>query len=122
VQQLRAFQLHYEKIAPPSLLRASHVLLIEHGILTLAADNGAVAAKLRQLIPELIRQLGLDGCEVTGIQVRVQVALPPAIHATHPSTMSLEGKQKLAELASTLSDSPLKSALQRLASLKKGSQ
>jgi hypothetical protein len=122
VQQLRAFQLHYEQVTPPSLLRASHVLLIEHGILTLAANNGSVATKLRQLAPELIRQLGLYGCEVTGIQVRVQVTLPPATQATHPSTMSPEGKQKLAELASTLSDSPLKNALQRLANLKKGGQ
>jgi len=115
VQELRSFQLQYEKIAPPSLLRASSVLHIEHNVLTLAANNGAVATKLRQMTPELVRQLQLHGCEVTGIQVRVQVTLPPVSQATSPSFLSSEGKKHLTDLATSLADSPLKSALQRLA-------
>lgn len=106
-------------MAPPSLLRSSHVAQIEDKTLILAANNGAVAAKLRQLTPELIRQLELQGCEVTGIQVRVQVTLPSTAPAPQPSTLSEKGKQQLSNLAATLSDSPLKSALQRLAENKK---
>jgi hypothetical protein len=122
VRQLRAFQSHYEQVAPPSLLRSSHVAQIEDKVLILAANNSAVAAKLRQLAPELIRQLELQGCEVTGIQVRVQVTLPPTTHIAHPSSLSEQGKQQLSNLAATLSDSPLKSALERLARYKKGSK
>lgn len=115
VRQLRAFQAHYAQVAPPSLLKSSQILHIEQGVLTLAANNGAVAAKLRQMAPELIRQLQLRGCEVTGIQVRVQVTTPAARPAINPAVLSEEGKHQLNDLAATMSDSPLKSALQRLA-------
>lgn len=121
VRQLLALQLHYEQVSPPSLARSSQVMQLEHGILTLAANNGAVAAKLRQMTPELVRQLQLRGCEVTGIQVRVQVTLPPITHTATPASMSAQGKQQLSDLAATLTDSPLKSALQRLAGNKKKS-
>jgi len=120
VRQLRLFQQHFEQIAPPSLLRASHVEHIEHTILTLAANNSAVAAKLRQLAPELVKQLNLHGCEVTGIQVRVQVSLPRQAPAQHSPLVSPQGKQHLDRLAATLPDSPLKKALQRLTNIKKG--
>ena len=122
VRQLRALQLHYAQVVQPSLLRASHVMQLEQSILTLAANNSAVAAKLRQMTPELVRQLQLHGCEVTGIQVRVQVTLPPVTHTAIPASMSAQGKQQLTELAATLTDSPLKSALQRLARCKKRDQ
>ena len=115
VRQLRAYQVHYEQIAPPSLLRSSHVMLVENNLMTLAANNGAIAAKLRQLAPELARQLQLRGCEVTGIQVMVQVDVPPVVRPEKPATISPAGKLQLSELAETLDDSPLKSALQRLA-------
>jgi len=115
VRQLRSFQLLYEKVAPASLLRASSVLKIEQNILTLAANNGAIATKLRQMTPDLVRQLQLQGCEVTGIQVKVQVSIPSTTRPVAPSSLSLEGKKRVADLAESLTDSPLKSALQRLA-------
>ena len=114
-QQLRTIQQHYEKVAPPSLLRSSQVLQIEQGELILAASNSAVAAKLRQMAPELTAQLQLNGCEVTGIQVRVQVTTPPSIRTPTPVSMSTQGKRYLTDLADSLNDSPLKSALKRLA-------
>ena len=92
---------------------------IEDRILTLAANNSAVAAKLRQMAPELITQLQLHGCEVTGIQVRVQVGFQPAKHPNTPASVSTEGKQQLSDLAASLKDSPLKMALQRLAGITK---
>ena len=93
---------------------------IEDRILTLAANNSAVAAKLRQMAPELITQLQLHGCEVTGIQVRVQVALPTQPRTKVPAAISDSGKKQLKALAESLKDSPLKAALQRLAGKNKG--
>ena len=113
--QLLELQRHYERIAQPSLTRASRVLQMEQENLILAADNGAVAAKLRQLVPELVRLFQNAGCEVTRIQVRVQVALPPVLPTHTPTSLSAAGKQRLIDLAGKLADSPLKSALQRLA-------
>lgn len=88
---------------------------LEQGLLTLAASNSAVAAKLRQMVPELLRQLQLHGCEVTGIQVRVQVGITAIPQTQIPHTISHQGKQQLSELANKLEDSPLRRALQRLA-------
>jgi hypothetical protein len=113
--QLLALQRHYEQIAPASLMRYSRVLQLEQQILILAANNGAIAAKLRQLAPELIKMLQNKGYEVTGIQVRVQVTLPAAEYTPAPPTLSATGRKRLVDLAADLPDSPLKSALQRLA-------
>ena len=113
LQRLRTIQSAYELIAPTSLKHASHVMNVDNGLLTLAANNGTVAAKLRQMTPDLLERLKLHGCEVTGIQVKVQVTLPrPARHKS-PATLGPKGKQQLDTLADTLLDSPLKTALQR---------
>ncbi|CAG0124874.1 hypothetical protein RHDC2_00717 [Rhodocyclaceae bacterium] len=115
VAQQHILQRYYEQVAPPSLARASHVVYLERNILLLAADNGAVAAKLRQLAPELAQLFRDRGHEVTGIQVRVQVTFPPAKRNTPPTSLSDTGRQNLNDLAEKLPDSPLKNALQRLA-------
>jgi hypothetical protein len=84
------------------------------------ANNSAVAAKLRQIAPELLKQLQLQGCEVTVIQVKVQVTITPDKPAKpSPALISTQGKVHLNELADSLHDSPLKLALQRLAATKK---
>lgn len=111
---LRNIQSAYEQIVPANLQRASEVMNIEHGVLTLSANNGTVAAKLRQMTPELLERLKLQGCEVTGIQVRVQVTLTPPPHATHPASLGPNGKLQIGKLADSMEASPLKSALQRL--------
>ena len=119
-EQLLALQRHYERIAPPSLMRASRVLLLEGQTLTLAANNSAVSAKLRQLAPELTHLFQSAGCEITGIQVRVQVALLPPMRIPTSVSLSAAGRQRLIDLADKLSDSPLRSALQRLAKKNNG--
>lgn len=113
--QLLELQRLYEKIAPPSLALSSRVMQLEQKILMVQADNGAVAAKLRQLSPRLSQLFRDNGQEVTAIQVRVQVTFLPTIPTTSAPTMGIAGRQRLIDLADKLSDSPLKSALQRLA-------
>jgi hypothetical protein len=113
--RLLALQRLYEQLAPATLARASHVQQLEEKTLTLAANNGAVAAKLRQLAPELLRQLQNGGCEVTQIQVKVQVAHAAARRVAAPAKLGAAARQRLMELAVELPDSLLKNALQRLA-------
>jgi hypothetical protein len=105
----------FEQLAPVALARASHVQQLDQQTLQLAADNGAVAAKLRQLAPQLVQLFQNSGIEVNEIQVKVRVVAPPVKHVAPPATVSAAGRQRLTELADTLPDSPLKSALQRLA-------
>lgn len=83
--------------------------------LTLTADSGVIAAKLRQMSTELLSGLQARGCEVTVIQVQVQVSTPPYIPPAQAREIGAEGKAQLNQLAETLADSPLKQALTRLA-------
>ena len=117
-EQLRALQQRYEQVAPATLVRFSHVMLLEQQTLTLIADNSAVAAKLRQLAPRLVQQLQESGREVTAIQVRVQVALPPASLTTPPPALSSTGQKRLLDSTEKLPDSLLKKVLLRLAKKK----
>ncbi len=118
---LQALQRHYEQIAPSSLKQASRVQQLEGKILTLAADNGAVAAKLRQLVPELTRLFQNKGCEVTGIRVRVQVSAPPGKRAAAPARLNEAARQRLIDSVRQMPDSHLKCALQRLSRRSKNS-
>ena len=115
VDELLALQRHYEQIAPSSLVRASHVMQIDQQTLVIAADNGTVAAKLRQLAPGFTQLLQNRGYEITGIQIRVQVALPITTRPPRLTSLSIIGRQQLVDLTVKLQDSPLKTALQRLA-------
>jgi hypothetical protein len=113
-EQLTAMQRHYESLAPLSLQRSSHILLLRQQIVVIAADNGAVAAKLRQMTTELISLFQARGCEVTGIQIKVQVAAPPPIVSPEPRKLGKAAQDALNKLDENLADSPLKTALRRL--------
>lgn len=110
-----ALQQRFEHIVPPSLKRGCRVMHLNQQTLILAADNGAIAAKLRQMTGELAAKLREAGCEVTVIQVQVQVSAPPYIKPPQAHLLSLSGKNHLAQFAENLAESPLKDALNRLA-------
>lgn len=114
-QQLMALQRQLEQVVPPSLKRGCRVLRLDQQTLTLAADNGAIAAKLRQMTADLAAKLRERGCEVTVIQIQVQVSATPYTPPPKPHPLSTAGKNQLADFAGTLADSPLKNALNRLA-------
>jgi hypothetical protein len=92
---------------------------LDQHTLTLSANNGAIASKLRQMATELAAKLHDNGCEVTVIQVVVQVSAPPYLPPPETRSISPSGKTHLTELAQRLADSPLKEALNRLAQRKK---
>ena len=88
---------------------------LDNHTLTLSANNGAIASKLRQMTTELAAKLHDYGCEVTVIQVVVQVNTPPYVRPIESRSVSQSGKTHLTDLAGKLADSPLKDALYRLA-------
>jgi hypothetical protein len=113
-EQVTTLQRHYEAILPPSLARSSQVFRLDQQTVVIAANNGAVAAKLRQMTSELISLFQARGCEVTGIQIKVQVSAPPSVVASEPRILGKAAQDALRKLDDDLPDSPLKTALQRL--------
>ena len=114
-KQVNVLQQHYKLLAPPSLLQASRILQLRQQVVVIAADNGAVASKLRQMTDELISLFQARGCEVTGIQIKVQVTAPPPVGSSQPRILSKVALDTLTRLEENLADSPLKTALRRLA-------
>lgn len=114
-EQLSALQRHFDNIVPSSLKNSSHVLQMNRQAVVIAAANGAVAAKLRQMTSELISLFQARGCEVTGIQIKVQVANPTPVTQPKPRQLGKAAQDALNELEENLAESPLKTALRRLA-------
>jgi hypothetical protein len=113
-EQLLSLQRHYESFSPPSLARNSHVLQLDQHTVVIAANNGAVAAKLRQMTSELISLFQARGYQITGIQIKVQVTAAPLVASSEPRVLGKAAQDALGKLDKTLPDSPLKTALRRL--------
>jgi hypothetical protein len=111
---LAHMQRHYQAITPPALYRSSKVLQINNQVIIIAAFNGAVASKLRQMTTELISLFQARGCEVTGIQIKVQVSAPAPVYRAVPRILSKAAHEALGKLDEDLAESPLKTALERL--------
>jgi hypothetical protein len=114
-QRLMRLQRCFESATP--LARQSRVANLKLGRILIYAATSAVAAKLRQIEPRLVRVFQAEAAEVTGIEFRVQ----PGRHNRPPETPPKAGiigdqqKQGLTSLADRLpAGSPLKGALRRL--------
>jgi hypothetical protein len=118
-QALSALQRHFISVAPPDLAQASQaqVLGLQLGTLSVAVANAAVAAKLRQLAPQLAAAMQLRGCEVSGIRIKVQVSFDRLRPKPAPHKLSNSAQKALLELSNGLDNSPLKRALEKIAKL-----
>jgi hypothetical protein len=109
---------------PSELAAASRVTDLKAGTLVVLADNAAVAAKLRQLAPRLLKHVQKQQLEVTGIRVDVQVKthkIKAEDEVTkHP--LPPDAIKDLVALSESLSPSPLKSALVRLLARRSGTK
>lgn len=102
---------------PPNLARASRVANLKSGTLLIHADNGAVAAKLRQMAPRLVDVVRFEAAEVTGIDIRVQgrVADTGKARGETYDRIGNKAKQGLTSLEKTLPEgSRLRTALEWL--------
>lgn len=115
VARLRALQDTLQEILPAPLDQHAHVAGTEAGSVVIKADNGAVAAKLKQQLPTLLRKFRQKGFEVTSIRVEVQ-AWQPGHRPEKIKDIAITpaGLDQLRRLADTLPDSPLKHSLECL--------
>lgn len=114
-QQLNFISRIWETTAPIGLARSCRVGRLDGDVLTLLADNGAIASKIKQQLPTILEKLQQRGVKITGIQVAVQVKIPLGDTVVAPKVgISAGGMASLEKLGSELSDSPLKEALTNL--------
>lgn len=114
-QDLNASQKIWQAVVPDILKPCTAAGAIKHKRLTVYADNGAIAAKLKLLLPSLLIKLKKQGLEVTAIRVQVQVKSAPQKPAKPARRIPAQAAKKLDALAGELGDSPLGEALARLA-------
>lgn len=108
-------QRQWERVAPPVLAQACRVSGLRDQVLVLYANNGAIAAKVRQLAPTMLDKFQKRGVEVTAILVRVQAwFLAPEQKPIKNLRIGSAGRESLRQLAERLECSPLKQALERL--------
>ncbi|MBL8493830.1 MAG: DUF721 domain-containing protein [Rhodocyclaceae bacterium] len=113
--RLLKLQRIYEEIAPAHLAQSSWIANLKVGVLVIHAFNGAVAAKLNQLKPRFVDDFLKRGVDLTGIEVRLQVAgFRPAGPPREVRPVPDTAKRALANLESNLPEgSPLRDVLAR---------
>ncbi len=114
IRQLSALQSVLAEVLPGNLATSARVALVKAGELILFADNGAVAAKLRQMAPRILIFLRQRGYEITGIHLQVQVRIRDNPLPQKQISLSSEARSAIDLLSEGLKTSPLKTALKRL--------
>jgi hypothetical protein len=114
LRQLAALQSALAEVLPDNLSTSASVALVKAGELILVADNGAVAAKIRQMAPRILSSLHQRGYEITGIRLQVQVRTRDNPLPQKQISLSSEARNAIDSLSSQLDPSPLKAALERL--------
>lgn len=112
---LTAVQKTWRSAVPDALKPFTQAGAVKHKRLTVYADNGAIAAKIKMLLPSLLIQLQKQGLEVTSIRVEVQVKSGTRKAAKPVRSITPQAAAKLSALADELDGSALGAALARLA-------
>ncbi|MBL8429790.1 MAG: DUF721 domain-containing protein [Dechloromonas sp.] len=105
----------FEAVAPAGLRHSAHVANYKLGTIIIHADNGAVAAKIRQLSQRLSNELSKGGAECSGVEVKVQPRQIPS-QSTSSTQKPLSDKAigMLRSTTENLPKGPLREALDKL--------
>jgi hypothetical protein len=114
VKRIAALQKAFVDAAPKDLTQWSRVGSETQGILVLLADNGAVAARLRQSAPRLLAAIRKRWPEVTAIRIEVQVVQNSKVKNRQKRRVGTTGLEDLRQLAGALPDSALRTAIVNL--------
>lgn len=100
----------------PELASIASVSSLQKGILTIHAENGAAALKLKQLAPRLQKTLQELEPSISAIRIIVHFSGRRQTARRKKPNMSSQGLKILNDFSSRLEDTPLKTALERLIS------
>ena len=104
----------WDATVPEVLRQFTQSGAVKHKRLTVYADNGTVAAKIKLLLPSLLNKLQKQGLEVTSIRVEVQVKSHPRKPPKTERSISPQAASRLSALADELSGTALGEALAKL--------
>jgi len=114
LKQLAVMQSTLEEILPTDLIPLTRVSMMKAGSVTLSANNGAAAAKLKQLAPRILDALRKHAHEITAIRIEVQLRTSDNPLPPKQIFLSSSASKTIEILSKQLDTSPLKSALERL--------
>lgn len=113
---LMALQRLYAELVPAALARSSQVVSLRGETLHVAATNGAVAAKLRQMAPGLAERIHKQDQHVKQIHVAVQGNRAESRTPTAKrARLSPGALPAITALADRVDDPDLRAALERMA-------
>lgn len=112
--EIAAAQKIWDSVTPQGFSRYTQAGNIRQKKLTVYAANGAVAAKLKLLLPSLITRLQAQGLEITAILVEVQVPKHEKKPTKPMRSLSKNAAGTMETLAQKLGDSDLGKILTRL--------
>lgn len=105
----------FEAIAPAGFRHTAHVANYKSGKIIIHTDNGAVAAKIRQMSQRLCSELSKGGAECNGIEVKVQPRqIPYQSTSSTQKPLSASACGVLRSTSANLPNGPLRDALDRL--------
>ena len=105
----------FEAVAPATVANAARVANYKSGKIIIHADNGAVAAKIRQMSQRLCDELSKGVAECSGIEVKVQPRqIPCQSMSSTQKPLSARTFGVLRSTAENLPKSPLRDALEAL--------
>lgn len=111
---LLAIQQLWANAVPETLKKYTQAGGVKHKRLNVYVDNGAVAAKIKLMLPSILTKLQKQGLEVTSIRVEVQVKSHAKLAEKPLRTVSKQGVESLSELAERLDGTVLAESLKRL--------
>lgn len=112
---LLALSRRFEAAAPAGLANAARVANYKSGKVVIHADNGAVAAKIRQMGGRLGTEFSREVGECSGIEVKVQPRqIPAQSTGSHLKPLSAAACGSLRDMATRLPPGSLRTALDTL--------
>jgi hypothetical protein len=113
-KELTSIQKIWNEIVPAQLKSYTQAGNIQHKRLTVHVENGAIAAKIKLLLPSLISKLQKQGVEVTSIRVQIEVQSKTEKVAKPSRHLSENASKSVKSLAKKLEGSELGEVLTRL--------
>lgn len=113
--RLLKLQRLFEAAVPAALAQTCRIANTQLGVIFIHAENGAAAAKLRQISPSLCEDFRSGGVQVTEIRIKVQPfdAAPHNKHRPKAAVLDDAARGSIARLSDTLPEGPLREALGR---------